>query len=656
MTLLGHMPGWCPEIHAVGPYRAVTRVADRGPVLAHTLSAWRCGTDGVIRVRLRCRALSAAEQPACLLAGGLTATLLPDRAGWLAAELRIPDAAPWWPHTHGTPALHDVEICFGTTRMRLGRVGFRSIVAERGADGCGFRLVVNGVPVFCRGACWTSAGLTELAHDRDSYARWLHLARDAGMNMVRVGGTMTYEADAFHELCDELGILVWQDFMFANFDYPVADESFRRSVVEEATQLLDRLQHSPSLAVLCGGSEVAQQAAMLGLSAEERRSPLFEELLPALVRERRPDVPYVPGSPSGGSLPFAVDRGVAHYYGVGAYLRPLDDARRAGVRFASECLALAHLPRGDALDARAALRATVPRDLGASWDFADVRDHYLAELYAVAPMRLRAEDPERYVELSRAVSADLVELAFAEWRRPASSCGGGLVWQFQDVAAGAGWGMVEVGGRPKSAWHGARRAWAPVQVLLSDEGLNGLGVHLLNETADELDLVLTLRCLARGETAMATAHRPLRMAARGTLSLSSFELLDRFFDITRAYRFGPPEHDVTVAALAYAATGQAVSEAFHFPLGRALPAAELGLAASLEREDAGWALSLSTDRFAQAVHVEADGYVAETDWFHLPPGRTRRVALRADAGVTAPPSGIVRALNAVRPSSFRPRA
>src|SRR5581483_11216688 len=147
-------------------------------------------------------------------------------------------------------------------------------------------------------------------------------------------------------------------------------ESFTALAEGEVRTLLREVGGRPSLAVVCGNSEVEQQVAMLGLEPELGRSAFFESTVPALLRE----------------------------IGVGAYLRPLEDVRRAGVRFASECLAFANVP-----DAGPADRAQgVMKDADTDWDFADVRDHYLRLLHGVGP-----EDPD-YWDYSRLVSGEVM--------------------------------------------------------------------------------------------------------------------------------------------------------------------------------------------------------------------------------------------------------
>ncbi|MBL8674218.1 MAG: hypothetical protein JNL07_04965 [Rhodospirillales bacterium] len=422
--------------------------------------------------------------------------------------------------------------------------------------------------------------------------------------------------------------------------------------------MLDRTQTSPSLAVLCGGSEVAQQAAMLGLPKATWGGPLFDAILPEVARTWRPDVPYVPNSPSGGDLPFSTGAGVTHYYGVGAYRRPLEDARRAEVRFASECLAFANVPEAATLAAAgvaapgdAAWKAAVPRDGGADWDFDDVRDHYLTTLYGAVPTALRRSEPDRYLRLSRAITGEVIEATIAEWRRPASSCGGALLWMLQDLRPGAGWGVVDSLGVPKAAWHALRRACRPVQLAMTDEGLDGLALHLTNETPAAIAATLSVVCLRDGAVPVRRARRDVALPARSARTISSADLIGAFFDVTYAYRFGAPQHDAVVATLADAATGAVLAEAFHFPMGRAETPVELGLAASIAPRDGGWALRLSTARLARSIHVDDANFRAAEEFFHLAPGVERIVPLvaRVGAGAGATPAGEIHALNAASP-------
>jgi beta-mannosidase len=655
-TLLGHMPGWCPDVHAVGPWRPVELVRQGSVRVARAdLRTDLDAGDGVMTLDLSLHAPLPARPPALLHADGASTPLAWRADDRLGGTMRIAGVRPWWPHTHGTPSLVDVTVRFGDgTVVELGRVGFRRIAVQR-ADG-GFALTVNGVKVFCRGACWSTADVVALPGERAAYRPWLERLRDAGMNMVRVGGTMAYETADFFALCDELGILVWQDFMFANMDYPAGNRHFMASVAEEARQMLDRQQASPSLAVLCGGSEVAQQAAMLGLPPGAAASEIFDSMLPALCADLRPDVPYVAHTPGGSDVPFVPETGVSHYYGVGAYQRPLDDARRARVRFAAECLAFSNVPTAATLAEALPVppvhhpewKRRVPRDPGAAWDFEDVREHYMRALFGIDPAALRRDDADAYLRAARATVAEAMQAVFAEWRRAGSTCGGGLVWMLQDVWPGAGWGIIDSFGRPKSAWHALRHVLQPVQVLLTDEGSNGLHVHLINETAQPVAARLALRAVGAAPAPLASGERATTLPPRSAATINGIALLPGFFDLNRAYRFGPPAHDGVVATLRDAASGTVLSEAFHFPPG--IAAADPAIAARVVRDDRGWSLDVSAQRLARWVHIEDDGFAAEDDWFHLAPGDMRRVRLHGDPA--RPPSGRVHALNAPRPARY----
>nr|WP_245621132.1 glycoside hydrolase family 2 protein [Paraburkholderia ferrariae] len=665
-TLLGHMPGWCPPLQAAGPWRPIELLAGAPDALDGVdLATAMEGDDGIVNVTVRFVRAHATTLAATLHCGQAEGTLAWRDAHTLHGTLRVPNAERWWPHTHGSPTRHAVTLQLGHRAIALGEVGFRTIEVDRGEDGKGFGLRINGVPVFCRGACWTSADLATLAGTQAQLEHTFALARDAGMNMIRIGGTMVYESDAFYRLADAAGMLVWQDFPFANFDYPT-DAAFTAAVEAEATQFLARTRRYAALAVLCGGSEADQQGAMFGLPPEMREQALFTQQLPSIVARERPDVPYVSNSPSGGVWPFSTRTGVTHYYGVSAYQRPLDDARRAQVRFASECLAFANVPDDATLhDALGTIhahdprwKAAVPRDPGAGWDFDDVRDHYVRTLFGVEPSQVRYEDPQRFLDLSRAVVAELMIDVFSEWRRAGSSCRGGLVWQLQDLRAGAGWGVIDACGRPKSAWHGLAQVLQPVQAVITDEGLNGLDIHLVNEGTATLALELELVCLRDGAVAVAQASRAVELAARSVQCVSAAELLGRFFDFTHAYRFGPRAHEVTIATLRDPASGAIVAEAFHLPERRALERHDLGISATPRRAAHGWQLVIEARRFARCVHIADAHYRARRDWFHLAPNRPVVVDLvplygeGAQASETAP-DGEVRAINAVAPVFYR---
>lgn len=651
-TALGFMPGWSPEVHAVGPWRPVFLIGGAGPIspaaerrdFSFSAALGENG-EGLLKVSFADDELSHNLHLVC---AGHEAAFTYDE-GKYSAELHLPGVKPWWPHTHGELALYDVALRIDGKDFPLARTGFRNIRIDRGPDGNDFAVIVNGEKIFCRGAVWTSADIVGLPGDRASYEPWLRLARDAGMNMIRIPGIATYESPQFFALCDELGILVWQDLMFANFDYPVADPDFVIHVKSEVEQFLSATEASPSLAVLCGGSEIYQQGAMLGMPERIWKGPLCEDILPALAAECRPDLPYVANSPCGGALPFYPNAGVAHYYGVGAYKQPLEDARRANVRFAAECLAFSNLSDAETL---AGGKAGIPRDAGADWDFEDVRDHYLGRFYDLDPQTLRAEQPERYLAFSRAVTGEVMEAAFAEWRRPGSTCNGALAFTFQDVMPGPGWGVVDVGGTPKPAWFALKRAFRPVQAVFADEGTNGLDVHLINETPADLSVVLEVTCLRDGRMPVVSGRRDLTLAARSSKSIASIDLFGAFFDTNYAYRFGPPSHNVTVARLKDAQTGEILAQAHHFPLGRAQALHDAEITVSVDEDGGEFWLELSSDVFAQSVRIECSGYRACDNGFHLAPGATRRIRLDPLPDAAGRPAGTIGSLGGSRIARF----
>ncbi len=656
-TLLGRIPGWTPPITPVGPWRPVAleragRLIVRSARTATTVE----GTRGTVRFTATVQLLGAARAEGARLSVDGKAVPLdilpaadPADSGviGLQGECVIDGVPLWWPHTHGAP--HRVPVSAQVlvngewVTVAAQRVGFRALQVEQAHDSP--RVAVNGVPVFCRGACWTTADILTLRGDEEVLRPVLEMARDAGLNMIRVGGTMVYETDAFYELCDELGILVWQDFMFANMDYPVADPAFSEEILAEAREQLQRLAGHACLAVWCGGSEVAQQSAMLGRPAADWTNEFFQTTLPSLCREMHPGASYFPSSPWGGALPFHVGTGVSHYYGVGAYKRPLSDVKHAGVRFTTECLGFSNVPCRETVELLSAGRtlpphhprwkARVPRDSGPGWDFEDIRDHYFRALYGIDPIELRSVDVERYYTLSRGLTGEVMQRVFSEWRRPDNPCGGGIVWFLRDLWPGAGWGIIDSTGRPKAAYWYLRRAWAACAIRLLDDGLDGLSLLLLNESPEPIGGEVELERYRNGRPTADVVRAAVRVPARGSLSLQADALLGHFADLGWAYRFGPPTHDVVAVRWRAGNGGRLVGEDFHFPCGLSLPVLTdpAGITAVATGDtDGAIRVVITSPVFLQAVSVKCSGFIASDDHFHVSPNCEKHLHFTASPG------------------------
>jgi beta-mannosidase len=653
--IFGRSPGFAPGPAAVGPWRPIRLVDRSRPGLRSlTISARPDGGRGLVTVRARARGnwddpeISVGEQ---------RAGLEPDGDGGWQGQLTVEDVSRWWPHTHGEPALHDLALNVGGTPVATRRIGFRELDWTPDIPESGLDLRVNKVPIFVRGAVWTPADLVSLAPTGADLRGLLERVRDAGMNMVRVVGTGAYESPAFHDLCDELGILVWQDLMFANLDYPVTDPQFAQEAQREARQILAGLAWRPSLAVVCGNSEVEQQPAMMGLDPQLGRDPLWDEVLGGVVSESGADCPYIRSTPCGGVLPFHPDRGVTHYFGVSGYFRELGDARRAQVRFASECLAFANVP--DEVDVPVhhphwkegvARDAGTGWDLGAGWDFDDVRDYYLALLYGVDPVQLRRSDHTRYLELSRAASGEVMAEVMGEWRRAGSACRGALVLWLKDMLPGAGLGVLDHRGLPKVAYHHLRRALSPLAVWTTDEGVAGIAVHIANDRGLPAPVRLRVALYRDLEARVAQAEELLELAPHQTIERSVEGLLGSFFDVAWAYRFGPPTADAIVVSLESAAgPPQLLSQALRFPAGRPAsrePAARMQIELGVQATGQGdISLTMAAARLVYGARLEVPGFVADDDAFSIEPGRPRTLALHPIGDMAAFKGGALTALN-----------
>ncbi|MFN8581529.1 MAG: hypothetical protein U0163_11205 [Gemmatimonadaceae bacterium] len=279
-------------------------------------------------------------------------------------------------------------------------------------------------------------------------------------------------------------------------------------------------------------------------------------------------------------------------------------------------------------------------------DFDDVRDHYLERMFRVDPVSVRYADPARYLQLGRVVTGEVMADVFAEWRRRRSVTRGGLVWFLRDLWDCAGWGVIDAAGTPKPAWYYLKRALAPLAVFVSDEGTNGLAVHLVNDGERPADGTLTVTAY-RGDVQVAHGATPRRLPARSALELNAVSLFEGFLDLSYAYRFGPASHDVVVASWSGGDGEQ--RHAFHFVHG--LPHAKqatVGLTATARQQPDGcYLVDVRAEQFAQSVRIFAPGWRANDSYFHMAPRTNHRVRLvRVDGAASGPFRAECTALNA----------
>ncbi len=404
----------------------------------------RASADRYARATRRC----IAPTPAAALAWRDARTL--------EGELRVPKVERWWPHTHGTPALHTVALHAGGETFDLGRVGFRHIEADYGRTVKGSPSGSTAYRCSARRMLDQCGSRHTRRHPGTAGARLRPRANGGRQHAacrrhdaVRVGCVLRTRRPARHPDLARLRL--------RQFRLPQRRRlRHRRDAGSHAVPRAYAALRRAGRAVRRQRSGPAGRHARAAAAGRARRrcSP---PALPALVATGRPDVPYVANSPSGGDWPFSTRTGITHYYGVGAYQRPPEDVRRA------ECASRPNVSRSPTSPTtppctmrwarstpiiragKRRCRAIQARD-GTSTTYATT---ICARCTVSRPALLRYEDPQRYLDLSRAVVADLMTDVFSEWRRAGSPCGGGLVWQFQDLRPGAGWGIVDSTGPPE---------------------------------------------------------------------------------------------------------------------------------------------------------------------------------------------------------------
>ena len=436
-------------------------------------------------------------------------------------EIAIESPMLWWPNGLGEQPLYTVRValCKGDVELdcRQKRIGLRTLTVTRRKDQWGesFCHTVNGVDVFAMGADYIPEDnlLPRVTPERTR--RLLEDAKLANFNCVRVWGGGYYPDDWFYDACDELGLLVWQDFMFACAVYDLTD-AFEANIRAEFVDNIRRLRHHASLALWCGNNEMEQFVAVGEWVSSKRQAAdyikMYEYIIPQVLKAEDPDTFYWPASPSsGGSFdePQDPNRGDVHYWDVWHGLKPFTDYRNYLFRYVSEfgfqsfpCMATIEaftLPEDR--NAYSYIMEKHQRNASANGKIAE----YLSQMYRY-PATLDA-----FAYASQLLQAQAMQYGVEHWRRNRNDnrCMGAVVWQLNDCWPVVSWASIDYYGRWKALHYYEKRFFAPVLISCHEEGVLSQNT---NVNAEPFDLKKSARLNVSNET-----RKPFSGTARWSL-------------------------------------------------------------------------------------------------------------------------------------------
>ncbi|WP_431683529.1 glycoside hydrolase family 2 protein [Kitasatospora sp. KL5] len=489
--------------------------------------------DGTGRVELHLtvqRTATGAGRPLTVRAAvdGRTAeTVLDGDTAVLALD--VPDAALWWPRGRGDQPLYDLDVTLadptGPLDTRRQRIGFRTVELDRSADrdGTGFTLVVNGERLFVRGVNWIPDDTLVTRVTPERYRTRLTQAAEANIDLVRVWGGGIYEDEAFYDTCDELGLMVWQDFLFACAAYP-EEQPLRGEIEAEARDNVTRLTPHPSLVLWNGNNENLWGFRDWGwepeLAGDSWGEGYYLGLLPRIVAELDPTRPYTAGSPWSGSWdhhPNDPDHGTHHSWEVWNR-RDYTEYRDSVPRFVAEF-------GWQAPPAHATLQRALPGERLAA-DSPGMLHHQKAEDgngkldRGIERHFALPADFDRWHYLAQVVQARAIATGIEHWRSHWPRCAGTVVWQLNDCWPVSSWAAVDGDGRLKPLWHELRRLYADRLLTVQSTADGTLEVALVNQAAEPWTTTLRLRRLAADGTATADTATETTVAPRSVTRLA----------------------------------------------------------------------------------------------------------------------------------------
>ncbi len=413
-------------------------------------------------------------------------------------EVEIHDPELWWTHELSGAELQPLYTILATIAVdgiaiseMSKRIGIRTIQLNREWDDIGqnFQFVLNGVPIFAKGADYIPADSFVTRYDREKLSRDIDACLFSNFNMLRVWGGGYYASDQFFDICDERGILVWQDFGFACMTYPFFNTEFRNLILKEAEAVVDRISHRASLCLLCGNNEIELLSESYALRPKFKKwtGKYFHEILPAKLDELGVTTSYIPASPCGTKFLSDVrsdDIGNTHLWAVWHGLRDLNYYRKRNTRFCSE-FGFESLPDKKCLD-------TFMTKDDYDMQSAVMQNHQKCLsgnkriVYYIAGKFFLPKHFLDYIYMSQITQVECVKNASEHWRIMKGVCNGSLFWQLNDCWPVASWSSMDYYGNFKALQYSARHFFAPTMVAI-EQGQSDTKICIVHDKLDSVD-------------------------------------------------------------------------------------------------------------------------------------------------------------------------
>ncbi len=555
----------------------------------------------------------------------------------------------WWPNGYGTHKLYNFKVVLKEGQKVIAekqvKHGMRTVelVQESGEKGNGFYFLVNGVKIFMKGANYIPQDNFLPRVTKDRYEHVINTAVLSNMNMLRVWGGGIYENDLFYDLCDENGILIYQDFMFACAMVPPM-EDFKQNIYEEAVQNVKRLRNHPSIALYCGNNEVAAymgsnfwgtakgafRNSQDSITIINAYKDVFHQLLPAVVKAYDDDRFYWSTSPQANNYSLynhdSRTTGDVHYYwNVAAGDKPmevyLDNVGPFMTEYGFQSFPNIETVKTFALPADYDIYSDVMKSHQKSYTGNGAILTYMKKWYKVP-----AAFPD-FLYTGQVLQAEGIKLAIEAHRRAKPFCMGSLYWQLDDCWPVASWASMDYYGHWKALQYEAKRGFA--KVLVSPEVKNDtLNVYVVSDSLKAINGQLQVRLMdLNGKV----------LSQKNILSLIPANSSGNFYSVAVSDLLKGADHKNIVFNVRLLQQGRELSQNnFYFEHPKDLALTKPNIKYTLTKIGDTYALKLSASNLLKdlRVSVDDDSIIFSDNYFDLVPGEEKTVTFKSNKILT----------------------